>query len=91
MSHQVIITFDLDENKIAENAEKEAGRQIAKQLLEEAFGSSYYRDNALRNYAQKAVTELLSEDKEKIVSEAIKETVKSIARTKAVREKLEEL
>ena len=27
MSHQVIITFDVDETQVAENAAKEAGRQ----------------------------------------------------------------
>ena len=31
--HQVMITFDIDENQVQKNAEAEAGRQIAEQII----------------------------------------------------------
>ena len=42
MSHQIVLTFDLDETKVQENAEKEAGRQIAATLMKEVFPQRYY-------------------------------------------------
>ena len=90
MSHQVIITFDLDENKIAENAEKEAGRQVARQVIDEAFGTGYGRGGLMKTYVEKAVKELIAPEKERIINEAIKEVVGTLGRTKAVKERLEE-
>lgn len=89
MSHQVIITFDLDENKVAENAEKEAGRQIAREVVDSVFGQSYSRQGAMRNYVQQAVQEIFAPEKDRIVAEAIKEVVGTLGRTKAVKERLE--
>ena len=48
MSHQIVLTFDLDENKVQENAEIEAGRQIAKQVIEHGFGPAYNRDYLMK-------------------------------------------
>ena len=33
MSHQVLISFDIDETRVQENAEKEAARQIIKEMF----------------------------------------------------------
>lgn len=88
MSHQVIITFDMDETKIQENAEKEAGRQIARDVVSAAFGSSYNQNNAIKAYVQKAINEMIEPHKDEIITEAIKEVVGSLARSKIVREKM---
>lgn len=91
MSHQVVITFDMDENKIQANAEKEAGRQIAKDLITQAFGSGYSIERNAKAYIQEAIKEiLLQENKDKIIEQAIKEVTDSLKRTKAVKEKLAE-
>lgn len=90
MSHQVIITFDLDENKIAENAEKEAGRQIARDVIEVAFGSSYNRKGLLQEYAVGVIRELLEPEKDRIIVEAVKEVVGTLGRSKVVKERLAE-
>lgn len=90
MSHQVLITFDLDENKVAENAEKEAGRQIAKQIIDVAFGGAYNRDALLRQYVVNVIAEILNPSKEEIIDKAISELVANLNRTKIVREKLAE-
>ena len=90
MSHQVIITFDLDEGKIQENAEKEAGRQVAKDVLMEAFGADYNRKNLMKRYVCQAIKEMLEPDKDKIVKEAVWELVDSLRRTKLARNKLAE-
>lgn len=90
MGHQVIITFDLDENKIAENVEKEAGRQIARQVVDGVFNQSYNRDAAMRRYVQEAIRELLEPEKEQMIAEAIKEVVGTLSRTKVVKERLQE-
>lgn len=90
MSHQVVITFDIDETKVQENAEKEAGRQIAKQVIEGAFRQNYNRDAAMARYVQDAVKEILTSEKDRIISEAIKEAVGSLSKSKVVRERLRE-
>lgn len=89
MSYQVVITFDIDETKVQENAEKEAGRQIAKQIIESAFGH-YNRDAVMARYVQNTVKEILTPEKDRIISEAIKEVVGSLSKSKVVRERLRE-
>lgn len=90
MSHQIVITFDLDESRVQENAEKEAGRQIAKELMDKVFGQYYNRDATMRKYVQDAVAGILMSEKERIVSEAVKEVAGTLRRTKLAREKLQE-
>ena len=90
MGHQVIITFDIDENKVQENAEKEAGRQIAREVIDEVFGISYNKEAKMRNYVYNAIRELLELHKEEIIAQAVKDTVENLHRTKAVKEKLQE-
>lgn len=89
MSHQVMITFDIDENRVQENAEKEAGRQIAREVIEAAFGHSYNRDSVMARYVKDAIREMLAPEKERIISEAINDVVENLRRTKAVRERLQ--
>lgn len=90
MSHQVIITFDLDENRITENAEKEAGRQIAKQIIEAIDGDSYYsKGKGIRSLCKSVLREMLDGEKDEIISEAVHEIVGNLHRTKAVKEMLE--
>ena len=90
MSHQIVITFDLDESRVQENAEKEAGRQIAKELMDKVFGQYYNRDATMRKYVQDAVTGILMPEKERIIAEAVKEVAGTLSRTKLAREKLQE-
>lgn len=90
MSHQVIITFDMDENKVAEYAEKEAGRQIANQVIDETFGNGYNRNGLLKAYVQRVIRELLEPEKEQIIAEAVKEVVGTLGRTKIARDRLAE-
>ena len=90
MSYQVVITFDIDETKVQENAEKEAGRQIAKQVIDRAFGSYYNREALMAKYVQNVVKEILTPEKDRIISEAIKEVVGSLSKSKIVRERLRE-
>ena len=90
MSHQVIITFDLDENRITENAEKEAGRQIAKKIIETLNGNSYYvKDNGIRTLCRDVLKEMIGDEKDEIIAEAVHEIVGNLHRTKAVKEMLE--
>ena len=88
MSHQVIITFDIDENKVQENAEKEAGRQIARDVVQSVFDRSYNREAAMSRYVQNAIKEMLEPEKDRIIQEAIKEVVSNLHKTKAVRERM---
>ena len=89
MSHQVVITFDIDENKVQENAEKEAGRQIASKVMQTAFG--YNPEARMRSYVQDIIKELLEKNKEEIISRAVKNVTDSLCRTKAVKEKMQEV
>ena len=92
MSHQVIITFDIDENKVQENAEREAGRQIAMQVIDAAFGSSSYNSNRMiKEYAYKAISEMLAECKDEIINRAVKDAALSITRSKITRMKLDKI
>lgn len=90
MSHQIVITFDLDENRVQENAEKEAGRQIARQVIDGAFKQSYNRDAMMARYVQNAIREMLMPEKERIIANAVKEVVGSLSKSKIVRERLQE-
>lgn len=85
---QVLIDFNIDEQKVAENAEKEAGRLIASKVIDTAFGISYNRDSAMRKYVESAIREILEPEKDKIIIEAIKEVVANLHRTKVVKEML---
>lgn len=86
---QVLIDFNIDEQKVAENAEKEAGRLIANKVIDTAFGS-YNRDSAMRKYVENVIREIIEPEKDKIINEAIKEVVANLHRTKAVKELLNE-
>ena len=88
MSHQVIISFDVDETQIAENAAKEAGRQVAKDVLMEAFGASYERKELMRRYVYQAVKDIIDMDKDVLLREIVDGLVDSMRRTKMVRESL---
>lgn len=91
MSHQVIITFDMDETKIQEHAEKEAGRQIAKEITDKVVGNNQWdRERKLRAIVVDAVKDiLLTEGQDKLVEEAVKEVVGNLHRTKKARELME--
>jgi phosphotransacetylase len=93
MSHQVIITFDLDENRVQENAEQEAGRQIAKTIMDKLFGKPEYisyRDAKVRNYATEIMKQLLEPYKDEIIEQTVHSLVESLKRTKIVKDKLSE-
>ncbi len=90
MSHQVLITFDIDENKVAENAEKEAGRQIAKAVTESVFGTGYSAEKTMKQYVRDQIEEMIKSHKDEIIQKAVETVVENLHRTKAVREKLEE-
>lgn len=88
MSHQIIISFDVDETAIKENAEREIARQVSSAILSSAFGNSYTREARMSNYVQKAIKELLELDRGQIINEAIKNVTDSLIRSKAVRERM---
>ena len=90
MSHQVLITFDIDENKVTEYAEKDAGRQIAKAITESMFGTGYSAKDNMKRYVRDLIEEMIKPYKDEIIQEAIKVVVENLHRTKAVKEKLEE-
>lgn len=90
-THQVILTFDLDETKMQENAEREAGRQIANMLVTKVFGGGYVSEWKFKAYVQQAVKELMEEEKEQVIQASIEEVAKALSKTKAVRERLAEV
>ena len=91
MSHQVVLTFDVDETKMQENAEKEAGRQVANMLMNKVFGTNYVSAWKYKAFVQQAIKEMMEEEKDQIIQESIKELVKALSRTKGVKERLTEV
>ena len=96
MNHQVMISFDVDDKTIAEKIAESAAKQVADKIIAECFepsnGYDYY-NRAKRNmsdYVKSVVKDLLDEEHDKIVHDAVIETVKNIHRTKQVKEALEE-
>lgn len=89
-SHQVMLSFDIDENKVAENAEKEAGRQIAGMLINKCFGVNYVSEWRFKNYVQQAIKEMMEDEKEQIIQASIEELMRALSKTKAVKERLQE-
>ena len=94
MNHQVVISFDVDDEKIAENIVNAAARQVATQILESQFGynsfSKTLSSSRVRDFVRDAVVEALEPQRAEIVDEAIKEVASSMMRSKTVREKLAE-
>ena len=95
MSHQVLLTFDIDEAKVQENAEQYAGRKIADTVLEKAFGRnynnlpSYQSQRIAEELVQKTVDEIVNAHKDEIIEKAVKNVTANLHRTKAVKELLE--
>lgn len=95
MSHQVLLTFDIDEAKVQENAEQSAGRKIADTVLEKAFGRnydympSYQAQRIADEIIQKTVDKIIGEHKSEIIEKAVKNVTANLHRTKAVKELLE--
>ena len=94
MSHQVLLTFDIDEDKVQENAERYAAKKIANDILEKIFGrdfdiKSFQSAGAVRQFVQKTVDDIISEHKDEIIKEAVKNVTANLHRTKAVKELLE--
>ena len=96
MNHQVMISFDVDDKAIAENIITSAARQVADEIIKQSFGSDsgydYYNrtKHSISNYVKSVVEELLEEEKDKIISEAVADVVKNLHRTKQVKEMLEQ-
>lgn len=78
MAHQVLITFDINE-------EKEAGRIIAKQMSDELFGN-YPSRYKIEDYTTKVIEKILEPYKDEIIEKAVKNVTNSLNRSKAVRE-----
>lgn len=94
MSHQVLLTFDIDEAKVQENAEQYAGKKIANDVMERVFGRNGYQSERIaeriaKEMIQKTVTEIVNEHKDEIIKEAVKDVTANLHRTKAVKELLE--
>lgn len=94
MSHQVLLTFDIDEAKVQENAEQYAGKKIANDILKKIFGwdfdiKSYQSERVMREFVQKTVDDIINEHKDEIIKEAVKNVTANLHRTKAVKELLE--
>lgn len=83
---QVLIDFHLNEEKIAENAEKEAAQRIVREMFQGAYGGMDM--NKIRGYVLAVVKEILEPQKDEIIEEAVKEVVANLHRTKAVKEML---
>ena len=88
MSHQVLISFDIDENRVQENAEKEAARMIVKDIFGDRF--SYGTRSEMSMYVQKCINEILEPMKDEIIKEAVSRVVENLHRTKAVKQMLED-
>lgn len=95
MNHQVMISFDVDDERIAENIEKAAAKQVSDQILDAAFGREKYYgvstvEAKMRDYVRDVLTEILEPHKAEIIETAIKTVVANITKSKIVREKLAE-
>ena len=93
MNHQVMISFDVDDERIAENIEKAAARQASDKIINAAFGRENYYGTAeskMRDYVRDVIAEMLEPHKEEIIVTAIKTVVANVTKSKLVREKLAE-
>ena len=94
MSHQVLLTFDIDEAKVQENAEQYAGKKIANDVMERVFGRNfdikgYQSERIAKEMIQKTVADIVNKHKDEIIKEAVKDVTANLHRTKAVKELLE--
>lgn len=89
--YNVPVVLAIDEEKIAENIEKEAERKVidklSKNVEEEVFGHrGYHGTSPAKEMAKVIIKELLNKHKDEIVQGAIKELAANMVKTKAVKE-----
>ena len=78
--HQVMITFDIDENQVQKNV---------KMLFGNRYG--YLEESRVREFAKDIVEEMFKPYKDEIIAGAVKAVAENLHRTKTVKAKLEEV
>lgn len=93
MNHQVMISFDVDDERIAANIEKAAAKHVSDKIIGAAFGRENYYGTAeakMRDYVRDVIAEMLEPHKAEIIETAIKTVVANVTKSKLVREKISE-
>lgn len=89
--YNVPVVLTIDEEKIAENIEKEAERRVidnlGKKVEADVFGKrGYYGTSPANDMAKVLIKELIAKHKDEIIQGAIKELAANMVKTKAVKE-----
>lgn len=89
--HQVLITFDIDDEHVQKYAEERAAQEIVKQIFGDYLSNSNWRtEENIKRYVNKIIEEMLEPMKEEMINQAVSQIVKNVHRTKAFKERFEE-
>lgn len=93
MEHILQFAVSIDENRIVKAAEEQATKKVVEQIKARAdlFAKETWGDSALKKIFREEVARVVEENKDYIIAEAVNTLGKSLARTKAVKEKLNEV
>lgn len=101
MEHLIQMTISIEDERIVQKVEETAERQIIQSLTEKVegvisekrgwYGSKERDYTPLKNMVSEQITKILDENKDFILSEASKILAEKLARSKAVKEILQEL
>ena len=94
MQHIINIAFDFDDQTVKEKLEANAERQILDELKRDInsymFGEYGYTGE-IDIIATNLLQDFINDHKEEIIDSAVKKLAEKLARTKAVREKVNEV
>ena len=95
MEHIVQFGICVDDEKIKEtiskNVEKAVIGKISKEIMEEVFSNTGYGNTSIRPWVYDLVGDIVDNNKDKIIEIAVQGLIKSMARTKIVKDKLKEI
>lgn len=93
MEHILQFAVSIDEDRIVKAAEEQATKRVVEEIKQKTdlFAREKWGDSELKRIFKEEVQRVVDENKDYIMAEAVDTVAKSLARTKAVKEKLNEV
>lgn len=91
MEHLIQISIAMDDETIAKQAENSLVEKIHKDIYEKYFESAWKSDSRIEFICHQEVQKLIKENREEIITKAVEQIKRSVIKTNAFKEKLEEI
>lgn len=91
MEHLIQISIAMDDKTIAKQVENSLVTQIHKDIYEKYFEKDWKNDKGIEYVCRARVKEFIEENKDEIITKAVEQIKRSVLKTNAFKEKLEEI